>query len=84
MPIAAIVVTLAGEADAHVLEDLGRDPRVCLGPMTGRRVPAVLDTANAADGEALFEEIRARAGVAAVDVVGIDFSEDRAGEGVDG
>ena len=79
MPIASIVLTLDDRKLPWegVLAEIAQDPRVELGSARGRCVPAVLDTASAQEGEALVQSFFEKEGVLFVDVVAVDFSEDR-------
>lgn len=80
MPIAAVVVTLdpRTELREHALERLAGDARVELGERQSTIVPAVLDTATAEEGEALFQSLLVTPGVLQVDIVSVDFTCDEA------
>ena len=78
MPIASVVLTLVHDREPlrdRVLAELTRDPRIELGPASGACLPAVLDTASAAEGEALVQSLVEKEGVVFVDVVAVDFSD---------
>lgn len=60
------------------LAALGTDPRLELGDPVANRVPVVAETEDCAAGRALFEQLRDTPGVAFVDVVMVDFSEEQA------
>lgn len=78
MTISALVLTLDQLRMAPTLAALGADPRLELGEPIVNRVPVVVETADCAAGRALFDELRDTPGVAFVDVVMVDFSEEDA------
>ncbi len=79
MPVAAVVLTLETWCDPRVVRRLAEDPRVEVGSAHGARVPVVLDTATAAEGAALLEDMGSREGIARCDVVSIDLLDEDPG-----
>jgi hypothetical protein len=81
MPISGLVLTLDEDADhrARAHAALQQMPNVQLGVASGRKLPAVTDTPDAEEAEALFERLRTTAGVCFVDVLSVDFTEDQEG-----
>lgn len=78
MTVSALVVTLLPEPGPRraVLDLLAGDPRLTLGEPIVDRLPLVAETRSCADGEALVRELEALGGVARIDVIAIDFSEE--------
>ena len=78
MPIASVVITLDARATLHdaALAALRDDERVEVGNRVGARVPAVLETRTADEGEALVREIASVPGVLLVELVGVYRSLD--------
>jgi hypothetical protein len=78
MTVSGLVLTIVGDASqrAAVLERLRADPRLTLGPPVADRWPLAAETDDLRAGEALVRTLEAVPGVARVDVVSVDFSED--------
>jgi hypothetical protein len=78
MIVSSLVVTLDPDPErrTHALEMLAGDARLTLGEAIADRLPVVAETASAALGAQLCEELAARDGVLGVHVVAIDFSEE--------
>ncbi len=75
MVTSALVVTLLGDDEAlrAATSALADDPRLTIGAIEGRRLPVVAETSGLAAAEALVGDLLGVAGVAAVDVVRVDF-----------
>jgi hypothetical protein len=75
MVTSALVVTLLGDDEVRLAaaSTLSADPRLTLGVIEGRRLPVVAETSGLAAAEALVEGLLEVTGVAAVDVVRVDF-----------
>lgn len=78
MTVSGLVLTIVGDASlrAAVLDRLRADPRLTLGTPVADRWPAAAETIDLREGEALVRALEATPGVARVDVVSVDFSED--------
>ncbi len=77
MTMSALVVTLAGDAPtrARTIASLARDPRLHLGAHVLDRLPVVTETADAADGARLHDELAATPGLLIVDLVSVELEE---------
>ncbi len=75
MPVLGVVLTL--EAGPPRAGDLIREIRgvALVGAPTGARLPVVLETWERGEDEALFDRLRAVAGVVHIDLVFADFSD---------
>jgi hypothetical protein len=78
MTISALVVTLDPLAQEQAYQALSIDPRLTLGGSIGGRLPLVAETDTPRDGVELVEELLLVPGVLHVDVVSVDFTEERA------
>jgi hypothetical protein len=80
MIVSSLVVTLDPDPElrTRALAALAADTRLTLGEPFADRLPVVAETASAALGAALCEELAAQGGVLGVHVVAIDFSEEQA------
>jgi len=78
MTVSGLVLTLENDVRtrARALDALALDSRITCGEAHGLRLPVVVETASLAEGETLCESLRNLDGVAFVDVVSIDFSDD--------
>jgi len=78
MAVAALILHLdLARADSTV-EQLARHPALTLGAPQGLLLPVAVASSDARHGMALVEEIQATPGVAFIDVVMIDFSDEGA------
>ncbi len=77
MPISGLVITLANPADAPDLACAlhSEEPRLEFGELQVDRLPAVLETANAKESEAVHEWLLGQPGVLGVDIVFVSFDE---------
>lgn len=79
MPVSGLVITLDEErAEVGVRAQLASERGVIVGDRNGRYLPLALESESAASGEQACERLRDLAGVTAVSVVFIDFSETEA------
>jgi hypothetical protein len=79
MAISGLVITLcddAERAEAAVCR-LASEPRLELGPQTGRRLAVVADTRSPRADRELWEALHRTDGVTHVDVVYVRFEDDR-------
>ncbi|MCA9263469.1 MAG: hypothetical protein KDA60_06450 [Planctomycetales bacterium] len=78
MPVSGLVVSLCDEAGprAETLDEIGREPRITVGTLTGQRLAVVLDTESADDDRRLWDWLHALPGVAFVDVAFVGFGLD--------
>jgi hypothetical protein len=77
MSISGLVITLSGDEAlaGRALAAVTAEPRLMLGPVDGRRLPAVLEAREAGEDREVFEWLRSLEGVALVDVVYVDFGD---------
>ncbi|MFO0661370.1 MAG: hypothetical protein U0165_16280 [Polyangiaceae bacterium] len=78
MPTSALVLTLdeAPDLQQHVLTELQRDERISVGIAHGSYLPIVLETQSSEDGVAAIEALWKKPGIAFIDLVQIDFSDE--------
>ncbi len=76
MPISALVITVAGDADRDQLRArLSEMAEIELGPVRACRWPAVVETASLQAGKALVDRVQGLSGVVHVDVLSINFED---------
>ncbi len=78
MAIAALVLHLDPASVDSTVERLSCHPALTLGARAGLLLPVAVESADAASGTALFEELEGTPGVAFVSVVMVDFSDEGA------
>lgn len=78
MAISGLVITLDEDPHLHLqaLEALRADGRLELGTPCGNRLPVVVATADATEGEAVVEELFTWPGIQFVDLVCVDFTDE--------
>lgn len=78
MTISSLLITLSDDehARAAALTELSRDARLTLGQVVAGRLPLVLESESAKDGERIAESLLEVPGVCFVDLVGVVFEEE--------
>lgn len=80
MPVSGLVLTLEADDERRegALAALRRCASIEVGERHGQRLPIVVDTESSDEDKAVWEWLRSLPGVAFVDVVCVDSSEDAA------
>lgn len=71
-----LLLTLDAGLAPQVSDELRRDPRFDVGDAEGDKLPVVLRSADASEGERLTEGLREQQGVRFVDVVCVYYGEE--------
>jgi hypothetical protein len=77
MPISGLVITLSEDAALRqaALAALQRQPAVSVGPLTGNRVPIVVDTIDDDADREVWEWLHTLPGIVLVNVAAVHFTE---------
>ncbi len=75
MPVLGVVLHLDPTCSQPLVERLGRDPRVELGPRVANKLPIVVDTPTRAQDKAFWKQLEQQPAVLHTELVFSDFSD---------